>query len=192
MVEQLQRCIQSQKLASPPLCDLSERPEWSAGGLEGDRQLSTGISHSPDTSARQRWALASHLRVLGGIRFGIGSGRWTTKIGREAVQRFMRYLAANLRSKSENYCRSTILLTEAQSQGTKVASTVARGRKYKDFKEEFFKRLKMCKNPDHPGKSFLTEFLDLNWRLSPPRNSGVFSISWAISAEVPSVVFEGG
>ena len=35
----------------------------------------------------------------------------------------------NVRSDSGNYCRSTALLTDAQSQGTKVASTVARGGK---------------------------------------------------------------
>ncbi len=36
---------------------------------------------------------------------------------------------ANVRPESGNYCRSTALLTDARSQGTKVASTVARGRK---------------------------------------------------------------
>lgn len=35
-------------------------------------------------------------------------------------------LNADLMSQSGNYCRSPALLTDAQSQGTKVASTVAR------------------------------------------------------------------
>ena len=35
-------------------------------------------------------------------------------------------LTANLRPESGNYCRSPVLLTDDQSQGTKVASTVAR------------------------------------------------------------------
>jgi hypothetical protein len=45
-------------------------------------------------------------------------------------------LAANVRSESGNYCRSTVQLTDAQSQGTKVASTVAR-----DGKTEAISRL---------------------------------------------------
>jgi hypothetical protein len=40
-------------------------------------------------------------------------------------------LTANFRSESGNYCRSPALLTDAQSQGTKVASTVARDGKTK-------------------------------------------------------------
>ncbi|MGZ2453271.1 hypothetical protein ACVIRO_006088 [Rhizobium ruizarguesonis] len=46
------------------------------------------------------------------------------------------HFTADLRSQSGNYCRSPALLTDAQSQGTKVASTVAR-----DWQKEEISRL---------------------------------------------------
>jgi hypothetical protein len=48
------------------------------------------------------------------------------------------HLTANLASESGNYCRSTALLTDAQSQGTKVASTVARDGKTEGISRLFF------------------------------------------------------
>jgi len=45
-------------------------------------------------------------------------------------------LAADSTSEGGNYCRSTVQLTDAQSQGTKAASTVAR-----DGKTEGISRL---------------------------------------------------
>lgn len=46
-------------------------------------------------------------------------------------------LAANVRPESGNYCRSPFLLTDAHSQGTKMASTVARGRKTEEISRLF-------------------------------------------------------
>lgn len=66
--------------------------------------------------------------------------------------------SANLYSESGNYYRSPVLLTDAQSQGTKVASTVARGGKDRKFQGNFIKPVKSCENPGSPGKPFLDLF----------------------------------
>ncbi|MET3584363.1 hypothetical protein ABID21_000455 [Pseudorhizobium tarimense] len=42
-----------------------------------------------------------------------------------------------LEVESGNNCRSATLLTDAQSQGTKMPSTVARGGKYREYKGNF-------------------------------------------------------
>jgi hypothetical protein len=47
-------------------------------------------------------------------------------------------LTANLRSESGNYCRSTVQLTDAQTQGTKVESMVARDGKTKGILKIFY------------------------------------------------------
>ncbi len=46
--------------------------------------------------------------------------------GAQSCRTLYRYGTANVRSESGNNCRSPVLLTDAQSQGTRVASTVAR------------------------------------------------------------------
>ena len=50
-------------------------------------------------------------------------------MGAQGCRTLYRRGTAKVRFESGNYCRSTALLTDAQSQGTKVASTVARDRK---------------------------------------------------------------
>lgn len=55
-----------------------------------------------------------------------------------------------------NYCRSTAQLTDAKSQGTKVASTVARDGKTEAISRLSYKSLKSCENPGSPANPALS------------------------------------
>lgn len=54
-------------------------------------------------------------------------------------------------------------MTDAQSQGTKVASTVARDGKYREFKGEIAKPLKSCDNPGSPVSIFKQNQIIADW-----------------------------
>jgi|GEM_PF-6574466 len=57
---------------------------------------------------------------------------------RKAAGRLMATSPRTSRFESGNYCRFTVRLTDAQSQGTKVASTVARDGKTEGISRPFY------------------------------------------------------
>ncbi|MCC2609417.1 MULTISPECIES: hypothetical protein [Rhizobium/Agrobacterium group] len=84
-----------------------------------------------------------------------------TDMQAQSCRALQRCGTANVRSESGNYCRSPVLLTDAQGQGTKMASTVAREGKQRAFQGFSAKPLKSCENKRFPAS--VTSLLFFNY-----------------------------